>query len=71
MEDANGDCAITYDDSSRDRALAQIKDFQADFGGTEILEALLFAQTQLDRGLTKRIFLLTDGSVSSTDRVIQ
>jgi len=38
-----GNTVIPYNDSSKDDALEQIKDFSCNFGGTDILEPLKFA----------------------------
>ena len=38
-----GNTVISYNDSSKDSALEQIKDFSSNFGGTDILEPLKFA----------------------------
>ena len=45
---------------------------QADFGGTELLAPLqsIFKQKPQSSGLPRRVFILTDGSVSNTDSVI-
>ena len=45
---------------------------QANFGGTELLAPLqsIFKQKPQSSGLPRQVFILTDGSVSNTDRVI-
>ncbi len=48
-----------------------IKNYESDYGGTEILQPLIYAQSSLHSGKKKRIFLLTDGSVGAADRVIE
>ena len=45
-------------------AIYQISDMRADMGGTEIYEPVAAALTKLQTTSKKRIFLLTDGSVS-------
>lgn len=62
---------IVYTEDSKQFALNNIARFSDDFGGTEILQPLRFAQETLDSNKKKRIFLLTDGSVSSKHAVIE
>ena len=66
----NRDC-ISYKDKTKDAALEQIESFDEDFGGTNILSPLKYAQTGMDSGLKKRVFLLTDGAVSDRNSVIE
>ena len=56
-----------YTDHACKEALAAIKTFSSNYGGTEILAPLREAQTSQEfaSGLKKRIFLLTDGSVNA------
>ena len=65
---------MNYDDESKQRTLDQIKNFRSNYGGTDILRPLKAAQksnnseeTAAPGDIKKRIFLLTDGSVSSPD----
>ena len=61
----------------RDMALAEIANFQADMGGTNILDPLEQAQNMsiaACEGSTvskARIFILTDGQVSNSKQVIR
>ncbi|TNV83889.1 hypothetical protein FGO68_gene8442 [Halteria grandinella] len=69
-----------YHDDIVEKAINQIKTFQADMGGTEIYQPLKSAveslATSVNRNgkavaLKKKIFFLTDGEVSSPETVIQ
>ena len=60
----------TYNDETRDAAISEIEIFDADFGGTNILEPLKEAQTHFRDNKHARIFLLTDGQVNNRDAVI-
>ena len=62
---------ISYSDKNKDIAIEQIDGFQSDLGGTEILMPLKVAQYGLDSFLKRRIFLLTDGCVSSPGQLVQ
>ena len=52
---------LDYNDQSKDASIAEINEFGASFGGTNILNPLKEAQLQYNAGKKKRIFLLTDG----------
>lgn len=59
-----------------DKTLKQVKDevssFKADLGGTEIYEPLEHAlKIKTDKAFAKKIFILTDGAISYTDKVIE
>ena len=73
-----GKKVIQYNDASMNEAIERIGHFTADHGGTDIETPMIVAQT-LDSAITaeeagidfkKRMFILTDGSVSSADHVI-
>ena len=69
-----GSKAIKFNDQSRDFAISSIMGFEANFGGTQILEPMTSVQNDSEmqiRGTSKRVFLLTDGAVSSRDQVIR
>ncbi len=53
-----------YNDKNVEHALSLIKNFKADFGGTEIYQPLQSAIDKLQSSGPKKIFLLTDGEVS-------
>ena len=62
-----------YNDKNVQSAIEQVKGFSANFGGTEIYEPLKSSIDRLqvsDKRIVKKIFLLTDGEVSSPDRVV-
>ena len=60
---------IDYTEQNLQEALIQISTFDSDMGGTEIFQPLKYA-FKLKSENKKRIFLLTDGSVSGRDKVI-
>jgi hypothetical protein len=56
----------------RDEAVGKIQTFDADMGGTEILQAVKYAiDTPVIKNIPKVIFLLTDGDVSNPDEIIK
>ena len=59
-----------YSPSTLDLAINEISGMSADMGGTEIYNPIAYAFRNLKTKLKKRVFLLTDGSVSQPDRVI-
>ena len=64
------DCMIN-NEKCKEYALRQIREMEADFGGTNILYPLTACQGQYRTGLKKRVFLLTDGAVCDPNRVIE
>ena len=54
-------------------AKTQIKTFEANFGGTEILTPIVEATEQLAeiKGYPRKVFLLTDGDVTNSDSIIK
>lgn len=60
-----------YNDETRDFAIEQISQMEADFGGTNILSPLQSAQTGAlyESGLKKRVFLLTDGCCNKATEI--
>ena len=64
---------IEYNDENLELCKVEIGRFEADFGGTDILEPLksVFQRGNQQKSKTlKRIFLLTDGCVGNTDIII-
>merc|ERR1711963_1228361 len=61
-----------YDDDTLAKAKNHVNSMSADFGGTELYNPLqnIFTSQEID-GYARQIFLLTDGAVSNSDRVIQ
>merc|ERR1711963_905432 len=61
-----------YDDDTLAKAKNHVNSMSADFGGTEVYNPLqnIFTSQEID-GYARQIFLLTDGAVSNSDRVIQ
>ena len=61
-----------YNQDTMEKATRYAEKMQADFGGTELLAPLqsIFKQKPQSSGLPRQVFILTDGSVSNTDRVI-
>ena len=65
---------FAYTDKNVERAVAEVKGMSADMGGTEIFEPLqsvVSLMTKVSPRSTKKLFLLTDGEVSSPERVIE
>ena len=59
--------SVDYDDDNCQAAIALVRDFGADFGGTDIYSPLKqIFDMQTDSTWTN-IFLLTDGAVYNTD----
>ncbi len=64
--------SIKYKNDSLEEAVKKIGTMRADMGGTEIYYSLhKILQSKVIDGYPKQIFLLTDGGVSNTERVIQ
>ena len=61
----------TYNDVILKNILHEFDSYSADYGGTEILQPIKSATRMSNEGYKKRIFLLTDGDVSSPQKVIQ
>ena len=64
--------SVPYTQENLDKAVGHVERLQADLGGTELYPPLeyIFKQ-QLNPHLTRQVFVLTDGSVSNTEQVIQ
>lgn len=64
--------SVSYDQSSLGKAMSHVQSVQADLGGTELLKPLehIFSLKSLP-GLSRQVFVLTDGSVSNTERCIE
>ena len=71
VEEIDGGGVVAYINENKQYALDLIKNYGANYGGTEILQPLIHAQSSLNSDKKKRIFLLTDGSVSAADQVIE
>merc|ERR1719431_2019766 len=61
--------SVQYSDENVQFANAEIEKMDADLGGTEILEPLKELLEE-DTNLPRRVFVLTDGSVSNTDEIL-
>jgi len=62
---------LDYTEANVEAAINQISGFDADMGGTEILEPLCLAVDILSAERKEtRVFLLTDGQVSNREKVI-
>ena len=70
-EQKNDRRRIPYTEQTQIEALAQIDEFEADFGGTFITGALADAQRMDSGDAQKRIFLLTDGEVGNRQEVVE
>ena len=66
----NGRTCWEYNDQTMKEIIGLIEEFQANFGGTNILEPLQLAVKENFNTPNKRIFLLTDGQVRNTDEII-
>ena len=64
--------SIKYNDVDVEKAIRDIETYDADMGGTEILQPVQYA-LNLPRieNYQRNIFLLTDGSVSNSDEVVE
>ena len=65
--------AVDYEQEVLETTISKIQTFSADFGGTEIYDPLqhIFTWTDMSSELDKHVYLLTDGQVSNTDKVVQ
>ena len=64
--------SVLYDQANLDKAIAHTEGLKADLGGTELYSPLEYIFSQpLNPNLTRQVFVLTDGSVSNTARVIE
>ena len=62
--------SVDYNDLSCQQAITEVKDFGADFGGTDIyspLQGIFDMQTDCKE---TNIFLLTDGAVNNTNEIV-
>lgn len=61
-----------YNDENFEKAIANISTFDADMGGTEIYEPIQdLLKLEAEEGLPRHLYLLTDGAVSDTDKIVQ
>ena len=64
--------SVPYTQENLDKAVGHVEHLQANLGGTELYPPLEYIFKQpLDPHLTRQVFVLTDGSVSNTEQVIQ
>ncbi len=65
------DVSQKYSDIILEKAIEDVRKMKADFGGTQIEEALkIILNSKVVEGYPKQIFLLTDGEVTNTNKVI-
>mmetsp|Transcript_18986 Transcript_18986/g.21830 ORF Transcript_18986/g.21830 Transcript_18986/m.21830 type:complete len:247 (-) Transcript_18986:102-842(-) len=64
---------VDYNQDTMEQACGLIKDFEANLGGTEIFAPLhsIFADRNDSYGLSRHVFLLTDGAVFDPEKVIE
>ncbi|XP_046842404.1 von Willebrand factor A domain-containing protein 5A-like [Xenia sp. Carnegie-2017] len=64
--------SVPYNQKNLETAVKHAKNLQADLGGTELFDPLkeIFSHAA-KKGLPRQVFVLTDGSISNTDSVIQ
>jgi uncharacterized protein YegL len=64
--------SLKYNDENLEKVISQVEKFDADMGGTEILQPIDFA-LKLGKipNYQRTIFLLTDGSVGNSDEVVE
>ena len=63
--------SIKYDDESMEEAISKIRIFKANYGGTDIYKPLnSIFKDEYDSKFSRNIFLLTDGTVSSPQAVV-
>ena len=65
--------SIAYNDVNVEETIAEIEDFDADFGGTEIAAPLLdIVKTEKQmKNYVRHVILLTDGQVFNPEEVIK
>lgn len=64
--------SVEYNEENLEKADLLLSSFDADMGGTEILEPLKEAlSAKLDANLPRQIYLLTDGAVGNTKEIIE
>ena len=64
--------SVPYNQENLDKAVAHASSLRADLGGTELYQPLQYIfKEPLIPHLTRQVFVLTDGSVSNTEEVIQ
>ena len=64
--------SVPYSQSTLDKAVAHLTGLQANLGGTELLSPLDFIlKSKPQGGLSRQVFVLTDGAVSNTDACVQ
>ncbi|XP_046842406.1 von Willebrand factor A domain-containing protein 5A-like isoform X2 [Xenia sp. Carnegie-2017] len=64
--------SVPYNQKNLEKAVKHAENLQADLGGTELFDPLkeIFSHAP-KKGLPRQVFVLTDGSISNTDSVIQ
>ena len=64
--------SVPYSQSTLDKAVKHLTGLQANLGGTELLRPLEFIfKAKARAGLSRQVFVLTDGAVSNTDACVQ
>eukprot|EP01134_Creolimax_fragrantissima_P003712 CFRG3712T1 len=65
-------CSKRYNEESLRSATKYANEMDANFGGTELIQPLQHIYTNMTaiKGYSRQVFLLTDGQVSNTERVI-
>lgn len=66
------DRSVEYNEASLKTAFDQVNTFEADFGGTEILQPLqaIFELPKAQSNVETHIYLLTDGAVHNTQAIV-
>ncbi len=66
------DRSVEYNEASLKTAFDQVNKFEADFGGTEILQPLqaIFELPKAQSNVETHIYLLTDGAVHNTQAIV-
>ena len=64
--------SVPYNQKNMEIAVEHANDLKADLGGTELFDPLedIFSHAPM-KGMPRRVFVLTDGSVSNTESVIK
>ena len=65
--------SVDYNDENMELAIAQITQFEANFGGTQIYQPLadIFAKGKPSDCQASHIYLLTDGAIRDTQQVVK
>ena len=63
--------SVDYDDKNCQLAISKVKEFEADFGGTDIFSPLNAIYAKHSECNETHTFLLTDGAVYNTNQIVQ